>query len=521
MIYLTADSRLRSKKTEQNGTNYTIIEEKIWEMASSLRGTMNAAEYKHVFLGLVFLKYTSDAFEEHRIQLDSIQNVDPGDPDEYQRHNIFWVPTEGRWSNIVAQSRQSAIGSIIDGAMMAIERGNPAIKNAFPKNYARISLDKTRLGQIIDLISNIRVADAESGSKDVLGRVYEYFLSRFAHTEGKRGGEFYTPRSVARLLVAMLQPCRGRVYDPCCGSSGMLVQCMEFVRDNNDNGGKVTTEISIYGQESDYTTWQLAKMNLAIRGMDSGQIAHGDSFHNDQHPDLKADFILAGPPFNLPEWGGERLQEDQRWVYGVPPKENANFAWVQHMVYHLSPSGMAGLVLANGSMSSNKSGEGEIRKNLLEADLVDCVVALPGQLFHSTQIPACLWFLSRGRARTGEVLLIDARSMGCMIDRSHRELGNEDITRISNTYRVWRDEKKAGQYDDVAGFCKNVTLGEIRRHDYTLTPGRYMGVEQEPADVESFEEKMKRLVLQWSELQSQSKKLDTVIAKNMKSLGFM
>ena len=500
----------------------------MWAMADALRGTMDAAEYKHVVLGLIFLKYVSDAFEEYRSKLDSIQDADPEDPDEYRAQNIFWVPPEGRWTNIMAQARQPTIGQIIDGAMVAIERENPAIKNVLPKNYARPALDKTRLSQIIDLISNIRVGDEESRSKDVLGKVYEYFLSRFANAEGKKGGEFYTPRSVVRLLVEMLHPYRGRVYDPCCGSSGMFVQSVEFIEAHaNGNGNKSRTktasDISIYGQESNYTTWQLAKMNLAIRGIDSSQIIHGDSFHNDQHPDLKADFILANPPFNVSDWGGERLQDDKRWIHGVPPKSNANFAWVQHMVHHLAPSGTAGFVLANGSMSSNQSGEGEIRKSLVEANLVDCMVALPGQLFYSTQIPACLWFLSRNRVRGGrknKVLFIDARQMGEMIDRTHRELTNDDIRRMSGVYRAWCGDKQAGKYSDVPGFCKSVTLNEIRKHEHVLTPGRYVGIKSQPDDEEPFEEKMGHLILQWTELQAKSKKLDAIITKNMKSLGF-
>ena len=369
-------------------------------MADALRGSMDAAEYKHVVLGLIFLKYISDAFEEAyaRLEAERDQGADPEEPDEYRAQSIFWVPPEARWSRLKAQAHQPTIGQLVDDAMTAIERDNPALKDVLPKDYARPALDKTRLGQLVDLISNIDVGDEESRSRDVLGRVYEYFLSQFASAEGKKGGEFYTPRSVVRLLVEMLEPYNGRVYDPCCGSSGMFVQSIEFIRahtSGNGNGGRAKADISIYGQESNYTTWKLAKMNLAIRGID-GQIAHGDSFHNDRHPDLRADYILANPPFNVSDWGGERLQDDRRWQYGAPPKGNANYAWVQHMAYHLSPNGTAGFVLANGSMSSNQSGEGDIRKGLVEADLVDCMVAMPGQLFYSTQIPVCLWFLSRG-----------------------------------------------------------------------------------------------------------------------------
>ena len=505
-----------------------VVEAELWDMADTLRGSMDAAEYKHVVLGLIFLKYVSDVFEEAQARLILVQGADPEDPDEYRAQNIFWIPQEGRWSNVKAQARQPAIGQIVDNAMTAIERENPAIKDVLPKNYARPSLDKTRLGRIIDLISNIRVGDEESRSKDVLGRVYEYFLSRFANAEGKKGGEFYTPRSVVRLLVEMLQPYNGRVYDPCCGSAGMFVQSVEFIRahaSGNGNGGRAVASISVYGQESNYTTWQLAKMNLAIRGIDGDQIAHGDSFHNDRHPDLKADFILANPPFNVSEWGGERLQDDQRWKHGIPPKGNANFAWVQHMVHHLAPSGTAGFVLANGSMSSNQSGEGGIRRSLVEADLMDCMVALPGQLFYSTQIPACLWFLSRnrvsrGRRRRGEVLFIDARRMGRMLDRTHRELTDDDIGRIARTYRAWHGNRKVGRYTDTPGFCKSVAIEEIRKHNHVLTPGRYVGIEPQQDDGKPFEQKMAHLVAQWGEQQAEARRLDATITVNMKKLGF-
>ncbi len=414
-----------------------------------LRGNVDAAEYKHVVLGLIFFKYISDAFEEHRERLESkrSQGADPEDPDEYRGDNILWVPPEARWAKIQAQARQPEIGQIIDSAMDAIEQKNPALKNVLPKNYAREALDKKRLGELVDLISNIQLSDEHARSKDVLGRVYEYFLSQFASAEGKKGGEFYTPSCVVRLLVEMLQPYRGRVYDPCCGSSGMFVQSVRFVEAHatgNGNGGKARADISIFGQESNHTTWRLAKMNLAIRGIDAQMIRHGDSFTNDQHPGLKADFILANPPFNIKNWGGSSLRGDKRWKYGEPPTGNANFAWVQHMVHHLCPRGVAGIVLANGSMSSKRKDEGEIRKNLIEANLVDCMIALPGQLFYSTQIPVCLWFLARNRTggefrdRRGEVLFIDARELGRMVDRTHRELTVEDIDRISGTYHAWR-----------------------------------------------------------------------------------
>jgi type I restriction enzyme M protein len=505
-------------------------EAQLWQMADALRGSMDAAEYKHVVLGLIFLKYISDAFEEQHAKLvaEKSTGADPEDPDEYRAQNIFWVPPEARWAHLKAQAKQPTVGRLVDDAMAGIERDNPALKGVLPKDYARPALDKERLGQLIDLISNIMVGDQASRAKDVLGRVYEYFLSQFASAEGKKGGEFYTPRCVVKLLVEMIEPYRGRVYDPCCGSSGMFVQSVEFIRahaSGNGNGGRARSDISIYGQESNYTTWRLAKMNLAIRGIE-GQIAHGDTFHNDHHPDLKADFILANPPFNVSDWGGERLRNDRRWRYGVPPAGNANFAWVQHIVYHLAPVGVAGFVLANGSMSSNQSGEGEIRKSLTEANLVDCMVALPGQLFYSTQIPACLWFLARDRKngkfrdRRGHVLFIDARKLGRMVDRTHRELTDDDVARIAATYHAWRSEKDAGKYADMPGFSKSATLDEIRKHGHVLTPGRYVGAEAQEDDGEPFEEKMRRLTTTLREQQAEAAKLDAAIATNLKELGY-
>jgi type I restriction enzyme M protein len=523
----------QQKKTQQPpaSTAATIgYESHLWQMADALRGSMDAAEYKHVTLGLLFLKYISDAFEEQhaRLLLEEAQGADPEDPDEYRALNIFWVPPEARWPHLKAQARQPTIGQLVDDAMAGIERDNPLLKGVLPKDYARPALDKQRLGQLIDLISNIRVGDQESRSKDVLGRVYEYFLSQFASAEGKKGGEFYTPRCVVKTLVEMLEPYKGRVYDPCCGSAGMFVQSVEFVdahASGNGNGGRAKGDISIYGQESNYTTWRLAKMNLAIRGIE-GQIAHGDTFANDRFPDLKADYILANPPFNISDWGGERLREDKRWQYGVPPVGNANFAWVQHIVHHLSPTGVAGFVLANGSMSSNQSGEGEIRKNLVEADIVDCMVALPGQLFYSTQIPACLWFLARDRKgdgfrdRRGQVLFIDARKLGRMIDRTHRELTDEDVTRIATTYHAWRGEKEAGEYEDIPGFCRSATIEEIRQHGHVLTPGRYVGAEARQEDAEPFAEKMSRLAATLRRQQAEGAKLDEMISANLKELGY-
>ena len=529
-----AGTSQKADATAGNSGATTGHEAELWRMADALRGSLDAAEYKHVVLGLIFLKYISDAFEERhaKLEVERAEGADPEDPDEYRAENIFWVPPEARWSHLKAQARQAIIGRLVDDAMAGIERDNAALKDVLPKDYARPGLDYQRLGQLVDLISNIKVGDRDARSKDVLGRVYEYFLSQFASAEGKKGGEFYTPRCIVKLLVEMLEPYRGRVYDPCCGSSGMFVQSVEFIdahATGNGNGGKaprgVATDISIYGQESNYTTWRLAKMNLAIRGID-GRIEHGDSFHHDRHPDLKADFILANPPFNVSDWGGERLAEDRRWRYGAPPKGNANFAWVQHIVHHLAPAGVAGFVLANGSMSSSQSGEGAIRRSLIEADLVDCMVALPGQLFYSTQIPACLWFLARARGdgalrdRRGELLFIDARKLGRMVDRTHRELTAEDVARIADTYHAWRGEDGAGEYADVPGFCKSAALEEVRRHGHVLTPGRYVGAEVPEDDGEPFPDKMKRLTAQWREQQAEARKLDAAIDENLRRLGF-
>ena len=529
----TARQRRRDSSGETESGSHGVTtgyEAQLWQMADALRGSMDAAEYKHVVLGLIFLKYISDAFEEAYARLDAErdQGADPEDPDEYRAQSIFWVPPDARWTTLRSQAHQPTIGRAVDDAMTAIERDNTALKDVLPKDYARPALDKARLGQVVDLVSNIQVGGAEARATDVLGRVYEYFLEQFALAEGRKGGEFYTPRSVVRLLVEMLEPYNGRVYDPCCGSSGMFVQSMEFIRahaSGNGNGGKAKRDISIYGQESNYTTWRMARMNLAIRGIE-GQIEHGDSFHNDRHPDLRADYILANPPFNVSDWGGDRLRNDARWQYGVPPEGNANFAWVQHFLYHLAPRGTAGFVLANGSMSSNQSGEGEIRKSLVEADLVDCIVALPGQLFRSTQIPACLWFLSRGRRngahrdRPGEVLFIDARKQGQMVDRTHRDLPADDIARVAGVYHAWRGEADAGAYADVPGFCKSATLEEVRRHGHVLTPGRYVGAEPQEDDGEPFAEKMARLAAEWRGQRAEAAGLDAEIEANLQSLGF-
>src|SRR5205809_7632756 len=499
---------------KKNSTAATVgYEAKLWQMADALRGYMDAAEYKHVVLGLIFLKYISDAFQERYEVLKEDKLADAEDRDEYTAENVFWVPRDARWGHIQGKAKQTTIGKVIDDAMVAIEKENPSLKGVLPKDYNRPALDKRRLGELIDLIGTIGLGDKDSRSKDILGRVYEYFLGQFASREGKKGGEFYTPRCVVRLLVEMIEPYKGRVYDPCCGSSGMFVQSEEFIV---AHGGKFG-DISIYGQEYNYTTRRLAKMNLAIRGIE-GKIEHGDTFHNDRHPDLKANYILANPPFNVSDWGGERLREDKRWKYSVPPAGNANFAWVQHIVHHLAPAGAAGFVLANGSMSSNQSGEGEIRRNLIEADLVDCMVALPGQLFYSTQIPACLWFLARDkkngrfRDRRGHVLFVDARKLGCMVDRTHRELTDDDIARIAGMYHLWRGEKSVRPehiegrttYEDIPGFCKSATLEEIRKHGHVLTPGRYVGAEAQEDDGEPFEDKMQRLTATLREQQAEA-----------------
>jgi len=541
----------RAKAKYGSAPNGAILgfEATMWAAADKLRNNMDAAEYKHVVLGLIFLKYISDAFEAQHQRLER-EAADPKseryvkepreryavleDPDEYLADNVFWVPKETRWSLLQANAKQPTIGKFIDDAMVAVEKDNPSLKGVLPKDYARATLDKQRLGELIDLIGTIGLGDDESRAKDVLGRVYEYFLSQFASSEGKKGGQFYTPRCVVRVLVEMLAPYKGRVFDPCCGSGGMFVQSEKFVE---AHGGRIG-DLSIYGQESNTTTWRLAKMNLAIRGIEAnfGEPDSAGSFRRDQFPDLKANYVLANPPFNDSDWSGEQLRDDVRWKYGVPPAGNANFAWVQHFIHHLAPTGLAGFVLANGSMSSNQSGEGEIRKNIVEAGLVDCIVALPGQLFYSTQIPVCLWFIARDkrngrfRDRRGETLFIDARKMGVMVDRVHRELegydkqGNlvpgSDIARIAGAYHAWRGGAAAGEYEDVPGFCKAATLDDIREHGHILTPGRYVGAEEIENDGEPLEEKMERLTSRLREQMAEARKLDTAIEANLKALGY-
>ena len=502
------------------------FEAELFKAADKLRGNMEPSDYKHVALGLIFLKYISDAFEARHAELLE-EDADAEDKDEYLADNIFWVPKAARWSHLRANARQASIGLIIDEAMRAIEKDNESLKGVLPKDYARPALNKVMLGELIDLISDIALGVGNDKSRDVLGRVYEYFLGQFAGAEGKRGGEFYTPRSVVRTLVEMLEPYHGRVYDPCCGSGGMFVQSEKFVA---EHGGRIG-DIAIYGQESNYTTWRLAKMNLAVRGIDSDIKWNNEgSFRKDELRDLKADFILANPPFNISDWGGERLRDDVRWAFGVPPVGNANTAWLQHIFHHLAPRGFAGVVLANGSMSSQQSGEGDIRRAMVEAGVVDCMVALPGQLFYSTQIPACLWILAKDRSnglvkktrlrdRRGEVLFIDARKMGALVDRTRRELTDEEIGRIATVYHAWRGEADSGEYKDVPGFCKSAPLDEIRRHGHVLTPGRYVGAQAAEDDGEPFAEKMARLTAQLEAQFAEGVKLEALIRKNLAGLG--
>lgn len=544
----------KKKATDTKSSANIGFEAKLWLAADKLRNNMDAAEYKHVVLGLIFLKYISDSFEEHRAKLvegkGDYEGANPENKDEYLAANVFWVPKVSRWSHLQANAKQPTIGKLVDDAMVAIEKDNQRLKGVLPKDYARPALDKHRLGELIDLVGTITLiggkedlAQAElpfdpgsgkaSGpvetpalpshrSVDLLGRVYEYFLTRFASAEGKNGGQFYTPSCVVRTLVEMLAPYKGRVYDPCCGSGGMFVQSEKFVE---TQGGKIG-DIAVYGQESNATTRRLAVMNLALRGIEADfGIEHADTFRRDLHPDLKADFVLANPPFNDSDW--YRKDDDVRWAYGVPPKGNANFAWVQHFIHHLAPNGTAGFVLANGSMSSNQSGEGDIRKAIIEADLVDCMVALPGQLFYSTQIPVCLWFLTRKkndpkkRDHRGETLFIDARKLGTLVDRVHRELTDTDIEKIATTYHAWRGDKGVkAKYADVAGFCKSALKEEIESHGFVLTPGRYVGAEEVEGDGEPFDEKMTRLVAELNSQFLESAKLEKAIKANLKGLGY-
>lgn len=529
--------KAKSSETKSNGSALDF-EAQLWAAADKMRGHMDASEYKHVCLGLIFLKYISDAFEEKREQLlfgfsnpksewfikDEPERKDAAENrDEYLASNVFWLPPEARWHTIKAKAKSPEIGKVIDDAMGAIERENPTLKGVLPRDYARPSLDKVRLGGLVDIISNIGFNESAAKSKDVLGRVYEYFLGKFASAEGKGGGEFYTPQCVVQVLVAMLEPYKGRVFDPCCGSGGMFVSSEKFVE---EHGGRVG-DIAVYGQESNYTTWKLARMNLAIRGIDANLgPRNADSFRTDLHPDLKADFILANPPFNMSDWGGENLRQDVRWKFGMPPVNNANYAWIQHFIHHLSPVGVAGFVMANGSMSTQTSNEGEIRKALIEADLVDCMVALPGQLFYTTSIPVCIWIIARDKGRKrkrecrGETLFIDARSLGQPFDRTHFVLSDDEVARISGCYRAWLGDPGAGKYKDTPGFNKSVSTKIISGNDYVLTPGRYVGApETNNHSDEPFAKTINRLAAEYQRQVAESRLLDSKIAKILKAFA--
>ena len=523
-------------KKSKNEVKEQPIEQVLWAAADKLRKNMDAAEYKHVVLGLIFLKYISDSFYDLYYKLKEgkgeYEGADPDDPYEYRAENVFYVPPQARWDYLQSRAKLPTIGKDIDEAMEAVEKDNPSLKGVLPKEYAKEKLDKQSLGGLIDLIGTITLGDSVSKSSDILGQVYEYFLGQFALAEGKKGGQFYTPRSVVQLLVEMLEPYEGRVFDPCCGSGGMFVQSEKFVEAHRDHYNGKSREIdklfervvSIYGQESNQTTWRLCKMNLAIRGIDSTNVLWNSegSFLNDAHPDLKADFVIANPPFNDSDWSGELLRNDGRWKYGVPPVSNANYAWIQHFLYHLSPKGTAGFVMAKGSLSSKTNGEGEIRKNIIEAGLVDCIVNLPTKLFLNTQIPACLWFLSREKEtdpnhpRRNKILFIDARNMGTLINRRTRELTDDDIRKIADTYHSWK--KDDGSYKDVPGFCKSATLDEVRELDYVLTPGRYVGLPEEEDDFD-FEERVKKLTAELKAQMEESAKLDERIKENLAKVG--
>ena len=512
-----------NKKTKKNKNSEGVslgFEAKLFLAADKLRGSMDASEYKHVALGLIFLKYISDAFNIIYEKLAADELADEEDAEEYLAERTFWVPKEARWAHLQANAKQPTIGKLVDDAMLAIEKSNASLKGVLPNNYAREALNKTMLGELIDLISTIGMNEESDKSKDILGLVYEYFLGGFAGAEGKRGGEYFTPRSIVRVLTEMLEPYKGRVYDPCCGSGGMFVQSEKFVV---EHGGRIG-DIRVYGQEMNNTTWRLAKMNMAVRGIDADIKWNNEgSFHKDELPDLKADFILANPPFNISDWGGNRLREDVRWKYGTPPVGNANYAWLQHIIHHLAPNGIAGVVLANSSMSSNSSGEGEIRQSLIENDLVDCMVALPGNLFYGVTIPCCLWFLTRNkkpeglRDRSGEVLFIDARKIGTMVDRVRRDFSGDDVLQISDTYHAWRGQPDAierrGAYEDISGFCHSANLENIKSHGYVLTPGRFVGAEDELDDGIPFEEKFEALRVRLDEQFKKGEQLQSEILK--------
>lgn len=499
------------------------IEDKLWQTANALRGSMDASEYRNVVLGLIFLKYVSDSFETRYEELMETDYPDDAeDPDMYLSENIFWVPQESRWSLIQKSAKTPQIGEIIDGAMDAIEKSNVSLRGVLSKNYSSPDLDKTRLGEVVDLISDITLVNKHEKQSDVLGRVYEYFLNQFASSEGKKGGEFYTPQSIVRTLVEMIEPYKGRIYDPCCGSGGMFVQSDKFVQEHQ---GKIG-DLSVYGEESNPTTWKLAKMNLAIRGIDNNLGPHqGDTFANDLHKGERFNYILANPPFNVKRWGGEKLQEDARWKYGVPPEGNANYAWIEHIISKLAPDGKAGFVLANGALSTSKNDELTIRKAILEDDKIDAIVALPSQMFYSTGIPVSLWFIdmnkesSNERSRKGETLFIDARELGEMIDRTHRSFNKDDIKRIADTYHAYRGTNNQ-EYQNIAGFCKAATVEEIAKNDYVLTPGRYVGLAKQEDDGEPYEEKMALLTSEIKEQFEESNKLQAQIKDVLKELGY-
>jgi type I restriction enzyme M protein len=492
------------------------FEDKLWLAADKLRGSMDAAEYKHVALGLIFLKYVSDSFSKKYEELLEEGEGFEEDKDEYLAENIFWVPLEARWGEIASYATSVDIGKKIDTAMELIEKENPSLKGVLTKNYSRPELDKTRLGELVTLFTNIDMGSDIAKERDILGRVYEYFLSKFASAEGKLGGEFYTPSGIVRTLVEILEPYSGRVYDPCCGAGGMFVQSAKFVKEHQGN----VNNISVYGQESNPTTWKLAKMNLALRQIEADLGIHNaDTFHEDLHKTLKVNYILANPPFNISDWGGEKIQEDIRWKYGVPPTGNANYAWLQHMIHHLAPNGVMGSVLANGSLSSNTSNEGVIRANMVKDDIVDCIVAMPGQLFYTTGIPVSLWILRKGKDEntSGKVLFIDARNLGHMVDRRVRELSEEDIKKIADTYHNW---KNGNGYEDIQGFCKSASIEEIAEHDFVLTPGRYVGIEEVEDDGVPFEEKMEALTSELEELFAKSRHLEEEIRRNLGGIGY-
>jgi len=503
---------------KQSSSTEEPLEKQLWKTADKLRKNIDAAEYKHIVLGLIFLKYISDAFEElfAKLKAEEENGADPEDRDEYKAENVFFVPQDARWNYLQSNAKQPDIGKFVDDAMDAIEKENASLKGVLPKVFARQNLDPTSLGELIDLVGNIALGDAKARSADVLGHVFEYFLGEFALSEGKKGGQFYTPRSVVELLVEMLEPYKGRVFDPCCGSGGMFVQSLKFV---DSHKGRVN-DISIYGQESNQTTWRLAKMNLAIRGIDSSQVKWNNegSFLNDAHKDLKADYIIANPPFNVSDWGGDLLRNDGRWQYGTPPTGNANFGWMQHFLYHLSPSGQAGVVLAKGALTSKTSGEGDIRKALVENGLIDCIVNLPAKLFLNTQIPAALWFMSRNRKngsfrdRSNEILFIDARNLGYLINRRTRELSQEDIKKIASTYHNWRNPD--GNYEDIAGFCAAVPISKVAELDFVLTPGRYVGLPDDEDDFD-FKERFTALKAEFEAQLKEEAQLNDIITANL------